>query len=197
MHFQPLQVPLRDGRSAVIREATANDAAALFVLDRAIVRARQGIVKHEDELPPDAATFADQRERAGLTKQDGSAFPLVVEGEGGALLGEASILRIGYRMLRHVGVLGIGVHPEAQGLGVGRLLMRHLLQWVRAHRDADGQRVLRVELHVRADNARAIALYRALGFTHEGTRRAFLRADDGTLVDDFLMGLLLTDPEGT
>ncbi|WP_164020825.1 GNAT family N-acetyltransferase [Pyxidicoccus trucidator] len=192
MHYQPSRVPLRDGRSCVIRQATSEDAAALYALDRAIVRARQGIVKHEDELPPDAATFAAGRESAGLHKTDGTAFPLLVEAEDGGVLGEASVLRIGYRMLRHVGVLGIGVHPAAQGLGVGRLLMQHLLQWVRSHRDADGQRVLRVELYVRADNPRAIALYRSLGFEHEGTRRAFLRADDGALVDDLLMGLLLT-----
>lgn len=191
MRFHPLQVSLRDGRPCTLREATGADAAALFELERAIVRARQGIVKHEDELPPDAATFAAQRERAGLMKTDGSAFPLVVEGPEGLLLGEASVLRLGYRMLRHVGVLGIGVHPAAQGLGVGRLLMRSLLQWVRSHQDPDGGRVLRVELYVRADNPRAIALYRSLGFIHEGTRRAFLRADDGTWVDDLLMGLLL------
>ncbi|MFP2903880.1 GNAT family N-acetyltransferase [Pyxidicoccus sp. 3LFB2] len=192
MPFQPRSLTLRDGRPCVLREATHADAEALFALERAIVRARHGIVKHEDELAPDVATFASQREQAGLHRTDGSAFPLVVVGEGGALLGEASILRLGYRMLRHVGELGIGVHPEAQGLGVGRLLMQHLLQWVRSHRDTDGQRVLRVELHVRADNTRAIALYRAMGFVHEGTRRAFLRADAGTLVDDLTLGLLLT-----
>ncbi len=105
------------------------------------------------------------------------------------------MLRIGRRMLRHVGVLGIGVHPAAQGLGVGRQLMEHLLAWVRAHRDPGGQRVLRVELQVRADNPRAIALYRSLGFEHEGTRRAFIHADDGRLVDDLLMGLLFTQPD--
>ena len=69
--------------------------------------------------------------------------------------------------------------------------MSHLLHWVRSHRDADGQRVLRVELNVHANNTRAIALYRSMGFEHEGSRRAFLRADDGTFVDDHLMGLLL------
>jgi putative acetyltransferase len=195
VRFHPLQVPLHDGRPCTVREATGADSAALFELERAIVRARQGIVKHEDELAPDAATFAARREHAGLLKTDGSAFPLVAEGPEGLLLGEASVLRSGYRMRRHVGVLGIGVHPAAQGLGVGRLLMRSLLQWVRSHRDPDGSRVLRVELSVRADNPRAIALYRSLGFTHEGSRRACLRADDGTWVDELLMGLLLPGSE--
>ncbi|HZI11869.1 MAG TPA: GNAT family N-acetyltransferase [Myxococcus sp.] len=195
MRFQPLQVPLRDGRRCVLREATAADAGALLELERAIVRARQGVVKHEDELAPDGATYAAQREGAGLHRTDGTAFPLVAEREGGGLLGEASVLRIDRRMLRHVGVLGIGVHPAMQGLGVGRVLMEHLLAWVRAHRDAGGQRVLRVELQVRADNPRAIALYRSHGFEHEGTRRALVRADDGRLVDDLVMGLLFTQPD--
>ena len=52
-----------------------------------------------------------------------------------------------------------------------------------------------VELQVRADNPRAIALYRSHGFEHEGTRRALVRADDGRLVDDLVMGLLFTQPD--
>ena len=50
---------------------------------------------------------------------------------------------------------------------------------------------MRVELYTRADNARAIALYHALGFTTEGVRRRFVRRDDGTLIDDLVMGLLM------
>jgi len=99
-------------------------------------------------------------------------------------------VRLPLRMLRHVAVLGIGVHPEAQGRGLGRALLTHLLAWARDHRDPDGDRVIRVELYTRADNHRALALYRALGFELEGTRRAFVRRDDGALVDDCMMALI-------
>jgi putative acetyltransferase len=113
--------------------------------------------------------------------------------EGRGLVGEGSIVRFKLRMLRHVGVLGLGVHPAAQGLGVGRALLEQLLGWARAHRDADGGRVERVELYTRADNARAIALYRSVGFTLEGTRRGFVRRQDGALIDDLVMGMLLDE----
>lgn len=195
MRFQPVPLLLRDGRSALIREATREDGPALLALERAQVLARHGIVKRLDELPEDAEAFLAQREAAGLHRLDGHAFPLVVTDAHGALLGEASVLRQGFQMLRHVGVLGIGVHPSAQGLGVGRALMVHLLTWVRTHRDADGGAVTRVELHVRADNTKALALYRSLGFVTEGTQRSHLRIDDGTYVDGILMGLLLDTPE--
>ncbi|WP_437292037.1 N-acetyltransferase family protein [Sorangium sp. So ce406] len=191
MRFEPRRAPLRGGRHCIIREVAREDAAAQLELERAIVRARQGIVKHEDELPADAAAYAEQRDRAGLTATDGSALCLAAELEGVGLAGEVTLLRLRPRMVRHVGILGLGVHPEAQGLGVGRALLERLLEWARAHRDADGGRVLRVELYVRADNARAIALYRSVGFAHEGTRRGFVRADDGAFVDDLIMGLSL------
>ena len=50
--------------------------------------------------------------------------------------------------------------------------------------------MLRVELGVRADNLRAVALYRSLGFVEEGVRRDFVRLGDGSFVDDITMGQL-------
>jgi len=66
--------------------------------------------------------------------------------------------------------------------------MRHLIDHART------QRLVRLELYVRADNTRAHALYLSLGFTHEGTRARLIRLDDGTYVDDFTFSMFL--PEG-
>jgi ribosomal protein S18 acetylase RimI-like enzyme len=84
---------------------------------------------------------------------------------------------------RHCGVLGIGLVPEWRGRGVGRRLMEHALEAARAFPLA------RVELWVRADNARAIALYRQIGFEEEGRRRRTLLVD-GVYYDDIMMALL-------
>lgn len=187
----PLPVTLKDGRRCLIRPAAPEDFGGLLELERAIVRARHGVVKHEDELPADAVSYADVQVRAGLTATDGTACQLVAELEGQGLVGEASIVRLRFRMVSHVGVLGIGVHPEVQGLGVGRAMLEHLLTWARSHRDMDGGRVRKVELGVRADNLKAIELYKALGFEVEGARRGLVRADDGTFVDSVSMALML------
>jgi RimJ/RimL family protein N-acetyltransferase len=195
MLFAPEQTLLKSGRPCTIRQATMEDVAALLTLEQAIVRARAGVIKHEDELPSEVAVYAD-RVRSRLCATDGSALMLVAEVDG-AIVGEASLERIGFRMLRHVGVVSIGTHPSTWGRGVGRALLERLLQWARTHRDADGGRVLRVELYTRADNARGLALYRALGFTLEGVRRRFVRRDDGTFVDDLVMGLLLEEADAT
>ena len=181
----PVHLTLRDGGRCLLRPALRDDAARLIELELAIVRAGSGMVKLEDEMPTDPEDYANH---VGLGRE-GRVFGLVAERDG-VLLAEGSVARIGLRMLRHVGTLGIGVHPDHQGLGLGRALLQHLLAWVRDHRDEDGGRVLRVELGVRSDNPRAIALYRSLGFVEEGVRRDFVRLGDGGFVDDITMAQL-------
>ena len=67
---------------------------------------------------------------------------------------------------RHVGRIGISVHAEWQGKGVGTALMAAVVDladnWLN---------LTRLELEVYADNAAAIHLYERFGFTYEGTLR--------------------------
>ena len=72
----------------------------------------------------------------------------------------------------HAMHLGMAVHSDYQGRGVGDALMRALLDiadnWLN---------VFRLELTVFTDNERAISLYRKHGFEVEGTHKAYaLRA---------------------
>ena len=93
----------------------------------------------------------------------------VVAVAGNEVVGSAGLHGVGPSLRRaHVRYLGIGIAPEWQGQGIGRLMMQRLLDW------ADNWAgVLRIELHVHADNERAIQLYRSLGFVEEGRHRAF------------------------
>lgn len=65
----------------------------------------------------------------------------------------------------HIGVVGIGLLPEARGSGTGRRLMEAAI----AKSWAIG--LTRLELTVRDDNHNAKALYERLGFEVEGLRR--------------------------
>ncbi|RNI22243.1 ribosomal protein S18-alanine N-acetyltransferase [Flexivirga caeni] len=69
-------------------------------------------------------------------------------------------------------VMTIGVDPAAQGAGVGRALLAHLL---RQAREAGAEALL---LEVRADNDRARNLYLRAGFEHIQTRRNYYRPDN-------------------
>lgn len=91
---------------------------------------------------------------------------------------------------RHAMNLGIAVHPDGQGQGVGHALMAALCDWA----DNWGQ-VLRIELSVFTDNARAIRLYERHGFVQEGLHRAHALRD-GRYVDSLSMARLHPNPPG-
>lgn len=84
----------------------------------------------------------------------------------------------------HVGEIGISVHDDWQGKGVGSALMRAGLDladnWLNLRR---------VELEVYTDNESAIRLYERFGFEREGTLRQ-LAFRDGRYVDAYMMARL-------
>lgn len=155
-----------------------------------MIRAGQGVVKVEEELPSSIPSFQDSVwERLKAPTTDHRWCIAWLEGEG--MVAEASIERLPMRMLRHGASVGIGVHPAAQGLGVGRRLMEVLLDWADDQATSLIAPLTRVELSTRADNLRALALYRSLGFEIEGVRRRFVRLPSGAHVDDYCMSLAL------
>jgi RimJ/RimL family protein N-acetyltransferase len=84
---------------------------------------------------------------------------------------------------RHAGEFGITVARVCQGFGLGRRLMEVLIDWA-----LRGTIVRKLNLLVRTDNVRAIALYESLGFEVEGRKRRDMLVD-GEFHDAFLMGL--------
>jgi putative acetyltransferase len=159
-----------------IRPATVADAEALAALQLAEILAGPGMVLTADQSPTKeeiAARFASYH---------GATLRVVAEVDG-AIVGEAELKQLVPKRCAHVGILFIGVHPDFQRRGIGRALMQHLID----HAKKNGLR--RLELYVRSDNHAAQALYRGLGFHHEGTRAKFCALDDGTLIDDYVMAL--------
>ena len=85
---------------------------------------------------------------------------------------------------RHAGVIGISVHEEWQGKGIGKELMRAIIDF------ADNWlNLTRLELEVYADNEAAIHLYERFGFEYEGTLRQHAFRN-GRYVDSKMMGRL-------
>jgi L-phenylalanine/L-methionine N-acetyltransferase len=85
---------------------------------------------------------------------------------------------------RHVGRIGISVHHEFQGKGVGTALMAAAVDladnWLN---------LTRLELEVYSDNEAAIHLYERFGFTYEGTMRQHAFRD-GEYIDSNMMARL-------
>ena len=99
------------------------------------------------------------------------------------VVGWADILPLWAHAVCHCGSLGMGVHPNYRGQGLGSRLLSACIQkaWAKG--------LTRIELESRADNAHAIALYEKFGFKHEALKAKAMRFD-GTYFDAVQMRLL-------
>lgn len=77
-----------------------------------------------------------------------------------------------------VHVLNLAVHPQARGSGAGRALVQRIVD------DAVAHNAVSVSLEVRPENAPALGLYRAMGFTQIGLRKNYYaRGEDAVIME--------------
>lgn len=83
--------------------------------------------------------------------------------------------------MRHSGSIGIMVHKDYQGKGIGKALFARIIDladnWLK---------LVRLELSVFTDNERAINLYKSFGFEIEG-RKKYASIRSGEYADEYLM----------
>lgn len=89
-----------------------------------------------------------------------------LENDQEVLIGTAGLTVYANHRMRHSGAIGIMIHKDYQNQGVGSALLSKLMDV------ADNWLMLvRIELTVFEDNARAIRLYERFGFEKEGIKR--------------------------
>ena len=121
--------------------------------------------------------------REWLARQDPLVHGLVAELDG-RVVGSLTLHLEANPRRRHTGGIGMGVHDDSQGQGVGGALLAAALDL------ADNWLGLeRLELTVFVDNAPAIALYKKFGFEIEGTARRFAWRN-GEYADAYTMARL-------
>jgi len=113
-------------------------------------------------------------------------FAVLLDGE---TVGDSDLHRAQLSPRRaHCWGLGMAVHDDRQGRGIGTRLMRTMIDladnWLGA---------LRIELTVCSDNGRAVRRYEKFGFLIEGTHRAFALRE-GVFVDAYAMARLHPRP---
>jgi ribosomal protein S18 acetylase RimI-like enzyme len=130
------------------------------------------------EAPPLESSLAFW---GGVIEQ-GWPFEIAVDDD--LVIGWCDIIPEPHPPHRHAGILGMGLHPDCRGKGIGKRLLAATVE------DARRVGLERIELNVYASNARAKRLYESMGFVVEGTRRRH-RKLDGVYEDNVLMARLL------
>lgn len=166
--------------TVTIRAARVADAPLLAAAERAIA-ATPGLLV---SLPAELTDERFAQKIAALDGADNGRY-LVAE-TAGELVGHGMLDPLPLAAVRHVVHLTLAVHPGWQGRGVGRALLASLIDWARA-----APAVEKIELHVRASNAAAQALYRKLGFAEIGRWQRKVKIAPGQYVADVAMELLV------
>jgi RimJ/RimL family protein N-acetyltransferase len=160
----------------VIRPIAIADIEQFRDVTDVVMRERAYLAFVEGFPIDEAAAFVARNVRLGN--------PQLVADDAGRIVGWCDIRRETIPVYAHVGHLGMGLLPEYRGRGVGERLIRASIDAARA------AGLERIELTVFARNVRAAALYRKVGFAHEGTRVRGKKLD-GEYDDVHMMGMLL------
>ncbi|MDY5348540.1 MAG: GNAT family N-acetyltransferase [Candidatus Ventricola sp.] len=131
---------------------------------------------------PDEVTMTEEDERRFIRMQNESERDVMLLAfYDGEFAGNGALMGMGPSRYRHRAGVAIALFQAYTGLGIGRAMMEALLAIAREHG------IEQVELEVVADNARAIALYKKLGFEVYGTMPRNMKYRDGTYANVYWM----------
>lgn len=158
-----------------IRPVRIEDAAAVNEIRR-MDGVRENILGIISERPTRSEDFIK-----GLSENDHLLVAEVEEKGMKKVVGMIGMNVSSNPRLRHSASVGIMVHVDYQGKGIGTALFKKVIDL------ADNWLMLtRLELTVFVENDRAVKLYKSLGFQIEGTRK-YGAIRNGQYADEYLM----------
>ncbi len=146
---------------STLSEATLNNLVLPFTRDR--IENWTSNIDYERNLPILALVTEEGKQR---------------------IIGSASLSFNQTEALKHKAELGITVHDEYQNMGLGTVMVNHLIDIARK------KRLKKVFLLVNVDNGRAIRVYEKCGFQIEATLKKE-HYHKGQFRDDYRMALFL------
>jgi RimJ/RimL family protein N-acetyltransferase len=149
----------RTGQPLHLREAGAGDAAQVLAYVHQIAGESDFLTFGPGEFTLTEAEEA-QYLTACLTQPHLLYLLAFLEDK---LVGSLNVVSKSRPRVQHVGDIGMSVLAEHQGQGIGAALLDACFDWA-----LQGGLLRKINLQVRADNTRAIALYERKGFAHVG-----------------------------
>jgi len=165
-----------------IREAVPEDAAQLLTLSKSVMEEEHYMVTRIEEL-----NITIDEEKEWIEEHlDNPGFALFVAEINTRVVGFINFTNGERKSIEHRGSFGVSVEKNMRGLGIGKSLIKNLLEWAR-----NNIIIEKVGLSVFADNYRAIQLYKRIGFVEEGRRKNEIKKANGEYVDDILMHMFV------
>ena len=169
----------KDGRALLIREARGRDARTVLAYLDLISQETDFLTFGPGEFRLTQKEEFDYLEKCRAAENCLYLLALLE----GIVIGTLSFEAGTRPRIQHAGEFGISVLRKYWRIGVASSLIDSLLEW-----SMDGNINRKINLRVRADNHRAITLYKQKGFIVEGTLKKEIFIND-TFYDNLWMGL--------
>lgn len=152
-------INLKNGKDALLRNGEFADGEAVFVNFNETHAETDYLLSY-----PDENSFDAQQEAEFLKEKTESPNEIeIVAVVDGMVAGTAGIEAVGAKYkLKHRAELGIAILKEYWGLGLGKALMEACIEC------AKEAGYTQLELNAVAENERAVALYKKMGFVEYG-----------------------------
>ncbi len=184
-------LPLRDGRSVLLRTARPPDAHALLGALNEVANEGRFLLRRAWEITPEL----EQRwVNVALGDSDLVLVAMLLDNphtrDEQEIVGGLSLVRGRPEFVRHTAELAMWLRAAYRELGLGSAMLEYALVWTR-----EQAAIEKITLSARSSNRRALNLYRKYGFVEEGRREGFIKTEQGyeaeVLLSRFVRGPLL------
>lgn len=178
MRYGPVAEKDKSGRTVILRNAEVSDGEALIRYLRKTTEETPFLLRDPEEV-----SFTPEQEAAFIQRcLDDDRGLMLVATVDEELAGSCSMMCAGpFRRSRHRCEVAIALYRKFCGAGIGEMMMRAVLE------AAGNAGYEQAELEVMAENDRAMALYRKLGFEPFGRFPHNMKYQDGSYADAIWM----------
>ncbi|TVX78656.1 GNAT family N-acetyltransferase [Peribacillus simplex] len=162
----------------MIRTGELEDAEAVLDVQNSVISEGEYFIALSEEFNK---TPEQQRDwiRRLLENERETIFVAEINGEVIGWIGFQSENR---KRMSHKGSFGMMIRKNYRGKGIGKELIKALLEWAEANPFIE-----KVSLGVFSTNQRAISLYKKMGFVEEGRKIKEFKMSESEYVDDIIM----------
>ncbi|RYZ62929.1 MAG: GNAT family N-acetyltransferase [Chitinophagaceae bacterium] len=165
----------KNGKDFIVRAPDENDAFKIIEYSRLLFASTDQVLTVAEEFN---MTVEKEKDWISGFNNSQNSMVRIAESNKGEIIGLLFFAGNSKLKASHSGEFGLSVHPDWQGVGIGRTLIGALLDWAKAN-----DKIEKISLQVFATNKNAIRLYRSLGFMEEGRHIKAIKQPTGEYID--------------
>jgi RimJ/RimL family protein N-acetyltransferase len=177
MKIEPKEILDKQGNRILIREGRISDSEELQKCAKSYLKSKQ--------IPLTELEFnelAKNHEEWIKKFIDGKNDLLLIAEHNGTIVGNVDLMINGRQMLKHTGYIGMGIHEDWQGQGIGTAMLKILIDWVDHNPDIEI-----LWLQAFSNNEKGLRLYSNLGFEETCRQKGFIKTESGEYIDNVIM----------